>query len=51
MEKLTNETKNWKGVFPGIFLLMLETSFLGNILADKWVSRSTRGVLRSGREF
>ena len=51
MEKLTNETTNWKGVFPGIFLVMLEISFLGNIVTGKWVSRSARGVVRAGREF
>lgn len=51
VEKLTNETKNWKGVFPGIFLAMLETSFLGNIVTGKWVSRLVRGVVRAGRGF
>lgn len=54
-DKISEKVNKWdqklKRCLSWYILAMLETSFLGNIVTGKWVSRLVRGVVRAGRGF
>ena len=46
-----NEAKEKKGGFLSMLLGKLDTSLLGNLLADKGTIRDSEGMIRAGQDF